>query len=200
MIANYAQDTAHSAYSSNSRRRSVPRRSPSTREFARKSRSSRRSAIARELKDRDWRAFHDLAKAAVDEPSAGIVVYDPSARPMLSTFVAYGTDLPKSGNPEAIHGLWRPGSPMSPICSSAQESTKSIVAAYLPVIENDAVVIVVGFSLPPHDLLANTANTDAVSRRARSGVRSHGRLIARTRNEREFVGHLAMPELRGSDW
>ena len=54
---------------------------------------------SRELKGRDWRAFYDLAKAAIDEPNAWIVVFDPSAQQVLSTFAPYGTVLPRSGNP-----------------------------------------------------------------------------------------------------
>ncbi len=57
-----------------------------------------------ELKERDWRAFYDLAKAAVaDEPNSRANVFDRSGQLVLSTILPYGTLLPVTAAPEAIN-------------------------------------------------------------------------------------------------
>jgi hypothetical protein len=60
-------------------------------------------SITNELRVRNTRAFYDLAKRAIaDQPTARVSLYDTSGQVLVSTFVPFGTDLPMSGNPEAI--------------------------------------------------------------------------------------------------
>ena len=127
---------------------------------------------ARELKDRDWPAFHDRAKAAVNVPSAWIVVYDLSARQLLSTLVSYGTDLPKSGNPEGIQRVVKTRQPYISDLFTGAISKQPVIAVYLPVMENDAVVNVVAFSLPVIVISRILQTQMRLSRRGRRRIRS----------------------------
>jgi signal transduction histidine kinase len=149
---------------------------------------------SRELKDRDWPAFYDLAKAAVDEPGARILVYDPSALQILSTFVPYGTDLPKSGNPEAVLRVVQARQPYVSDLFVGGSSKTLTVSTYLPVIENDAVVNVIGFSMSPTNLSRILQRQMAIPGGLGALFDRKGKLIARTRDDQEFVGRPAALE------
>ena len=62
-------------------------------------------SAAPELKNHDWRAFHDLAKAAIaDEPGERVNLIEPSGMFVMSTLAPFGTDLGPSGAPDAYGG------------------------------------------------------------------------------------------------
>ena len=149
---------------------------------------------SRELKGRDWRAFYDLAKAAIDEPNAWIVVFDPSAQQVLSTFAPYGTVLPRSGNPYAIHRVVETMQPyVSDLFVGALSKLKT-VAIYIPIIENDAVVNVIAFSFPAVIISRILHSQMQVPGGIASVVDRNEIVIARTFAEADSVGRRATPD------
>jgi hypothetical protein len=57
---------------------------------------------SRSLRNQEWSAFYDLAKASIEnQPDARIVLYDRSGQSVVATLVPYGTPLPKSDDPGA---------------------------------------------------------------------------------------------------
>ena len=147
-----------------------------------------------ELRDRNWRAFYDLAKSAIaDQPDARIGLYDPSGHVLLSTFVPFGTDLPKSGSPEAISKVMTTRQPYVTDLYVGAASKEFVVAVHVPVIENGSVVNILSLAVPPkfvsrilHGQLSTPGTVGAVFDRGT-------KIIGRTRNEAQFVGHKAVP-------
>jgi signal transduction histidine kinase len=148
---------------------------------------------SRELKNRDWHAFYDLAKdAAADQPNARISSYDPSGQTILSTFVPYGTVLPMSGSPDSIRKVVETRRPYVSDLFVGVASKQLAVGFYMPVIENGTVANILSLVLPPgfvsqilHSQIELPGGVGAVFDR-------NNRLVARTKNENDFVGHLAV--------
>jgi signal transduction histidine kinase len=152
---------------------------------------------ARELKHRDWPAFYDLAKdGAADQPNARIASYDPSGQTILSTFVPYGTVLPMSGSPDSIRKVVETGQPYVSDLYVGVASKQLVVGFYMPVIENGAVVNILSLVLPPgfvsqilHSQMELPGGVGAVFDR-------NNKLVARTKNENDFLGHVAVSDYR----
>ena len=151
-----------------------------------------RSSLA--LKNRDWSAFYDLAKAAVDVPDAWIVVYDPSARQVLSTFVPYDTDLPRSGNPDAIYRVAETRQPYISDLFVGRISKEMTTAIYIPVMADGLVVNVIAFSLPAIIFSRILQHQMQFPGGVGAVFDRNNRLIGRTKDENEFVGRSAVPE------
>ncbi len=162
---------------------------------------SRRLAIlmtlrnSRELKDRDWRAFYDLATAAIaDQPNSWINLYEPEGQFVFSTLTPYGTALPQSADLEIIRRVVETRQPyVSDLLAGAFTGQPS-VKVYVPVIENGAVHHVLNLAAPPYFISRILQNHVQISGWGAAEVDRNGLVVARSTNEEKFAGHLAMPE------
>jgi PAS domain S-box-containing protein len=147
---------------------------------------------SRSLTNQEWSAFYDLAKASVaDEPNARVVLYDPSGQSIVSTIAPYGTDLPKAGDPNAIRKVVETQKPYISDLFVGAVSREMAVAIYIPVIEAEAVVEVLGLVLPPQFTSKIIQGQTLPHGGFGVLIDSKGVIIARTRGQ--FVGHLAAP-------
>ena len=127
-------------------------------------------------------------------PDAWIVVYDPSARQVLSTFVPYDTDLPRSGNPDAIYRVAETRQPYISDLFVGRISKEMTTAIYIPVMADGLVVNVIAFSLPAIIFSRILQHQMQFPGGVGAVFDRNNRLIGRTKDENEFVGRSAVPE------
>ena len=164
---------------------------------------SRRLAIlttlrnSRELKDRDWQAFHDLAEVAVaDEPSNWATLYEPSGQIVLTTLVPYGAVLPETAAPETVRRVVETRQFHVSNLFTDSVSQAFFAAVYIPVIENDSVMYVLGLGAPPASISRILQSQIQTGGWVAAIFDRNGMVVARSRNEKEYDGHSAVPQFR----
>jgi hypothetical protein len=147
----------------------------------------------RELKERDWHAFHELAKASVaGESSVQVTAYDPSGQAIVSTSVPFGASLPKAGSPDVIRQVTET---RKLYVSNLHEGVAKdpVIGIYVPVIETAAVSGILSITMSP-EFAAEIMNHQALPKKG-IGVLIDGKgiVMARTMSEKGLVGHSAAP-------
>jgi two-component system sensor kinase len=150
-----------------------------------------------ELKDRDWRAFYELAKAAVaDEPDSRISVYDPSGQLVLTTLAPFGTVLPRTAAPDSVSRVVETRQFYVSDLFTGSVSKEFLVAVYIPVLENGSVICVLNLGSSPGTISRILHNQIQINGWVAAIFDRNGMVVARSRYENEFVGHLAVPQYR----
>jgi signal transduction histidine kinase len=144
----------------------------------------------------DWRAFHELAKAAiVDEPDERVSLFDPSGIFVMSTPVPFGTDLGRAGGLDAIRTVVDTRQPfVSNLFVGAVNKTHT-VSVYVPAIENGSVTHVLSIAVAPARILRILRSSISSEGGAGVVIDRQGIVIARTLGDDKFVGHAAVPAL-----
>ena len=132
-------------------------------------------SAAPELKNHDWRAFHDLAKAAIaDEPGERVNLIEPSGMFVMSTLAPFGTDLGPSGAPDAIRAVVETRRPVVSSLFIGVIDKAYTVSVYVPVIENGSVTHILSIAIAPARILRVLRSSISSEGGARRGDRPRG--------------------------
>ena len=151
--------------------------------------------VSPEVKNHDWREFYDFAKATVaDEPDLRINVFDPSGQMIMTTLAPFGTNLPRTGSPEAIQIVLDTKQPFVSDLFIGSVTKVYTTAVFVPVIENGSVAHILSISAAPARISSLLRNTILPKGGVGAVIDRKGIVIARTSNEAHAVGRQATPD------
>lgn len=147
------------------------------------------------LKDRNFPAFHRLAREAVRSPDAWIAVSDREGRQLVNTRLPYGTDLLR--DPETVPRWNRLHQDRALVSLYIGPSLGDwVVGLEVPVVHEGKTIFILAFRCLP-DAFQRILVQQGLPRTWIGAILdSDARVVARSRNARRFVGRYATPDVR----
>jgi diguanylate cyclase (GGDEF)-like protein/PAS domain S-box-containing protein len=149
------------------------------------------------LAKKDFAAFHSQARELLQTTGLGVAVVlsDSRGQQLLSTLSAYGTPLPRHGNPAHISRVVATGhSDISKIFFD-QVARRPLISASVPVRSGAQVEYVLSISLALEQFSQILGNQHLPADWVAGVYDASGTVIARTHAPEQFVGKKAVPEL-----
>ena len=143
----------------------------------------------------DLLGFYNLAKATVaDVPDVRIALYDRSGRWLTTTVLPFGSKLPLTDVPGIIQRVIDTKLPY--VSDLARDAASSyIIQVFVPVIKDGTVTHILSIGYPP-SRISRILRERSVSQDGIGVVFDRaGIIIARTRNEEQFLGQSVVPDL-----
>ena len=154
-------------------------------------------ATSETLRNGDLRSFHQIAKNAVPALIGyNYVLIDRDGRQVLNTLVPYGSPLPTTGNPPQLSRIFTERKAVLSDYFIGPVTGKPALAMGVPVIDaNGEVRYSLNIGLEPsqlNHLLKRQALPDGW---LAALIDSSGTIVGRTREESQFIGQKAVPDL-----
>jgi PAS domain S-box-containing protein len=147
------------------------------------------------LKNRDWPAFYDQAKAAL-QGRAYLVLVDATGRQIVNTYVAYGEQPAMTGDPETIRRMMQSKGPIVSNLFSSLVVKKPVYNVSIPIQQDDEVRFILSLGLLPHDLEALLLSQNLASDWVTHIWDANGVIIARSRDSARYLGTTLPEHLR----
>src|SRR6185312_3074075 len=108
-------------------------------------------ATFQSLKDEDWAALYNQAKAAL-QGRAYIVLVDSSGRQLVNTYVPYGEQPQVTGDPETVRRMAETRAPVISNLFTSLVVKKPVYNVSIPILRDNQVHFVLSLGLLPGDL------------------------------------------------
>ena len=148
-----------------------------------------------EVKNDDWGAFYDFAKTIVaGELDLRVNVFDPSGQMIMTTLAPFGTNLPRTGSPEAIQNALDTKQAFVSDLFISSVTKGYIISVFVPVIENGSVTHILSISAAPTRISTVLRSVILTEGGVGAVIDRKGTVIARTSNEANSIGRKATPD------
>jgi two-component sensor histidine kinase/PAS domain-containing protein len=155
-------------------------------------------ATFQSLKDEDWAALYNQAKAAL-QGRAYIVLVDSSGRQLVNTYVPYGEQPQVTGDPETVRRMAETRAPVISNLFTSLVVKKPVYNVSIPILRDNQVHFVLSLGLLPGDLTPLLADQGLGPQRVITIWDANSVILARSRDNERFVGMTVPVPMRGRD-
>jgi len=144
-------------------------------------------ATSQALKNEDWPAFYEQAKAAL-QGRAYLILIDSEGRQILNTYVPYGEQPAVSGDPETVRHMSETKAPVISNLFTSLVVKKPIFNVSVPVLRDGQLRFVMSLGLLTDDLAALLAGQKLEPGWVSLILDANGVVLARSRNGARYIG------------
>jgi PAS domain S-box-containing protein len=152
-------------------------------------------ATSQALKNEDWRAFYDQAKAGL-QGRAYLILIDSTGRQLVNTYVPYGEQPAMTGDPETLRRMIETKTPVVSGLFTSLVVKKPVFNVSIPVLSDGQLRYVMSLGLLPDDLVSLLASQRLGPEWVTMVWDANGILMARSRDNARYLGSTLPPSLR----